>query len=338
MPHHEAAVAEMNGGYTRATSINLTIAHFVVTTDVTLADMVSLFSTTPANIVVVSYDAWMEELPSITSKLRKAVASLDTREQENRWDAFLMRHAAICTQTSRISTVVEKLTIGEGPHRFMCCECHIKGSRLSASGSVTLGVFSSAKDAGPYEEAWVKSVCHAVESNTVRYMCGVFWRGQEETATLFKRLRACEDGVFFQPFWTEESHDKFSVDQMAAIAARFGMVPDNVRYIAVYPAYWVVIGPSKDVSRPKMWTQPSCDGKLFFCGSGIERGLCDLSDVPQLPENTEVARDFLPLKQKPAAMWRWKKGVHQLVLWVGYSRPSKKSVKKRQAWLQRDRR
>ena len=79
----------------------------------------------------------------------------------------------------------------------MCCECHIKRSRLSASGSVTLGCFASAKLAGPYEQAWVTSVCSAVAENDVRYMCGVFWRGKEETETLFKRLRACEDGVFF---------------------------------------------------------------------------------------------------------------------------------------------
>ena len=113
-----------------------------------------------------------------------------------------------------------------------------------------LGLFSSAKDAGPYEQAWVESVCHAVETNAVRYMCGVFLRGQEETATLFKRLRACKDGVFFQPFWTEQSHDTYSDAQMAAVATRIGVVPKNVRYIAVYPAYLVVLGPSKEVIRP----------------------------------------------------------------------------------------
>ena len=112
----------------------------------------------------------------------------------------------------------------------MCCECHIKRSRLSASGSVTLGFFASAKLAGPYEQAWVTSVCSAVAENDVRYMCGVFWRGKEETETLFKRLRACEDGVFFQPFWTDVSHDRFNDDEMAAVAARFGVVPKNASY------------------------------------------------------------------------------------------------------------
>jgi len=191
-----------------------------------------------------------------------------------------MRHGAICARTSRISTVVEKLTIGEGPHRFMCCESNIKGSRLSASGCVTLGLFSNAKDVGPYEQAWVESVCHAVESNAVRYMCGVFWRGKAETATLFKRLRACEDGVFFQPFWTEDIHDRLGDDEMAAVAARFGVLSGNVKYNSVYPAYLVVRGPSTEVSRPHVSEQPWWDGKLFPCGSGIEMGLCELSDVP----------------------------------------------------------
>ena len=77
------------------------------------------------------------------------------------------------------------------------------------------------------KQAWVTSVCSAVAENDVRYMCGVFWRGKEETETLFKRLRACEDGVFFQPFWTEESRGRFSDDEMAAVAARFGVVPKN---------------------------------------------------------------------------------------------------------------
>jgi len=171
----------------------------------------------------------------------------------------------------------------------------------------------------------MSTLCSAVAENNVRYMCGVFWRGKEETETLFKRLRACEDGVFFQPFWTDVSHDRFNEDEMAAVAARFGVMPKHASYIAVYPAYLVVLGPSKEVTRPEFWRQPSWNDKLFPRGSGIERGLYDVSDVPQLPQRNEVAiRDFLPLKQKLAPLWRWRKGVHQLLLWVGSSRPSGK--------------
>ena len=167
------------------------------TVDVTVDDLESLFFYTIANIVVVSYDVWMEESAGIPVKVGRAVKRLN--KLEVLWDVLWMRYGAIFAKTTRISAVAEKLSIGgEGPHRFMCCECHIKRSRLSASGSVTLGCFASAKLAGPYEQAWVTSVCSAVAENDVRYMCGVFWRRKKETETLFKRLRACEGGVFFQ--------------------------------------------------------------------------------------------------------------------------------------------
>ena len=76
---------------------------------------------------------------------------------------------------------------------------------------------------------------------------------------------------------------------------------------------------------------------LFPCGSGIEHGLGHLSDVPQLrQEKIEVdLLDSLPLKQKLAPLWLWRKEVHQLLFWVGSSRPSEKCAKKNQAWFQR---
>ena len=94
------------------------------------------------------------------------------------------------------------------------------------------------------------------------------------------------------------------------------------------PAYLVVLGPSKDVTRPKMWEHTNWDSKLFPCKSGIEMGLRGVSVVPQFPEHGEVTRDFLPLKQKPAPLDLWKQGVHQLLLWVGSSRPSKQRAHK----------
>ena len=178
---------------------------------------------------------------------------------------------------------------------------------------------------GTYGQTFLKSVSEAVEQGDVRYMFGVFWRGKTETEKLFKRLDVCEGGLFFQPFWTTVSQNMLNETQMAAVAARFGVVPENASCIAVYPAYLVVRGPSKEVSVPAIWAQPWWTGELFPYGSGIERSLRHLSDVPQLPQNKEVnLQDFLPLKQKPAPLWRWRKGVHQLILWVGSSRPSEK--------------
>ena len=57
--------------YTRAASINVTIAHFVVTTEATLDDLVWLLSQTLANIVVVSYDAYLENTQVPPSSWRK---------------------------------------------------------------------------------------------------------------------------------------------------------------------------------------------------------------------------------------------------------------------------
>ena len=168
-----------------------------MTMDATVNDLEWLFHHTLANLIVVSYDVWKEQSTEIPVTVGRAARRLN--KMKVIWDVLWMKYGAIFAKTTRISAVAEKLSIGgEGPHRFMCCECHIKRSRLSASGSVTLGCFASAKLAGPYEQAWVTSVCSAVAENDVRYMCGVFWRRKKETETLFKRLRACEGGVFFQ--------------------------------------------------------------------------------------------------------------------------------------------
>ena len=128
---------------------------------------------------------------------------------------------------------------------------------MSTSGNVTLGFFWSERSAGPYDETWVKNVYFAVAENKVRYLCGVFWRERWETEMLFKRLRACTKGIFFQPFWTDEGHATLNKAETAAVAARFGIVTQNVNKIAVYPAYLVVLGPSKEVTRPEFWRQPS---------------------------------------------------------------------------------
>ena len=331
MTHHEVAVAAMNGGFTRQPSISVILAHFVVAADVSVDDLQWLFQATPANVVVVSYDVWREDNPSISFKLETAVERLN--QAERLWEMLVMSHGAIVAKTTRISAVAEELSIGgDGPHRFICCEYHITQSYLSASGSITLGFFSSKKNAGPYNNTWLQNVCSAVEANEVRYMCGVFWRGKEETEELFRRLGACEDGIFFQPFWTDVSHGKFSDDEMAAVAARFGVLQHNASYLVLHPAYFVVLDPSKEVIRPEFCTQPRWDDELFP-RQAIQSGLVDVSEVPQLPQRNEVKLpDSLPLTQKKAPLHLWKKGVHQLLLWVGSSRPSRKCRRNKQIW------
>ena len=62
----------------------------------------------------------------------------------------------------------------------------------------------------------------------MRYIFGVFWRGKEETDKLFKDLNVCEGGLFFQPFWTEDAEEGLTDEDIAAAAARFGVVPKNL--------------------------------------------------------------------------------------------------------------
>ena len=313
-----------------------------MTTDATEEDITWLFSTTPANLVVVSYDVWEDECDKIAKKVRRAVAILNKVRVV--WDPLLLSYGAIYAKTSRFRSFGEKVSIGgDGPHRFICCDFNIRESRLSANGIVTLGFVASMKSAGPYEESWMKMVRSAVAENNVHYMCGVFWRKKKEIEALFKQLGATESGVFFQPWWTEERHARFDPQMMSALGARFGIQPQSTRHVAVYPAYLVALGTRADgTTRPELARQPLWREELFPCGSAMERGAKDLSAVPQLPEHIAPGantRAWLPLMQKPAPLNKWKKGVHQLLLWIGSSRPSKGSAeKKKQAWRGKQRR
>lgn len=211
-----------------------------------------------------------------------------------------------------------------------------------------LGLVASQKLARGVPKWWIEEVCSAVAENQVRYICGVFSRGKEDTEKLFKDLKLCQGAFFFQPFWIEEADgdadgssgaSRLTDEIMDAVASRFEMgVPKNVKLVAVYPAYVVVRGPSQDVSVPPISVQPSWPNDLFPHGSGIEKGLGRLVDVPQLQqEKSEVDLQYsLPLRQKKAPLHHWRKGVHQLLLWLGSSRPSewcqKKNIGRRRAF------
>ena len=116
-----------------------------------------------------------------------------------------------------------------------------------------------------------------------------------------------------------------------AVAARFKMeVPDNVRRVRVYPAYFVVRGPLQNVSVPHIAEHPYWPDLLFPHGSGIKKGLGRLVDVPQSRQDQSPVdlQDSLPMRQKPTPIQHWRKGVHQLLLWLGRNRPSKSSQRK----------
>ena len=306
--------------------MSVCLAHFVVTAEATVDDLERLFSYTPSNLVVVSYQDW-SNWRAVEGTLEQAMHRLNGGEVRQ-WHELWLRPGAIFGKTSRISSLEQGVRIAAGHHRFISVKCQVEKSPLSASGSVRLGLFASAKDAGVYPDGWKRHVFREIEEAQVRYICGVFWCGKEETETLFKSLRVCKDGMFFQPFWKEEPQEGFDDAEIAAVAARFDMsVPNNARFIAVFPAYLVVLGPFSSISRPHMSDAPNWNGKLFPYGSRTEKGFRALPAVPQLPEKDEgTFGDAIPLvRQRKAPLDKWKKGVHQILIWVGFSRPSKKS-------------
>ena len=198
---------------------------------------------------------------------------------------------------------------------------------------------ASQKDARNYPKPWKRDVRSAVADFQVRYICGVFSRGKKDTEKLFKELNIGQGALFFQPFWIH--HAEGDADggaeerERAAVAARFEMaVTDNVRRVRVYPAYFVVRGPLQNVFMPHIAQQPYWLDLLFPHGSGIKKGLGRLVDVPRLPlEKSKVdLQDSLPLRQKVAPLNLWRKGVHQLLLWLGHARPSKRCQKKNIWW------
>ena len=165
------------------------------------------------------------------------------------WKAVWSRFGAVLGKTTCVSDVHWTVTINGGHHRFLCCEVRMLQSQLSKDGSVMLGLVSGHKFSYAYSSRWMKGGRSTVAEQQVRYICGVFPRGKEDTEKLFKELNWCEGALFFQPFWIEDADDRSAAtrlthENMAAVADRFQMeVPNNVKYVAVYPAYVVVRGP-----------------------------------------------------------------------------------------------
>ena len=69
----------------RANSVNATVAFFVVAKEATVENLVWLLSATPANIVVVSYDVWMDDAVDnayqVASTVNEAVERLNKKEE-----------------------------------------------------------------------------------------------------------------------------------------------------------------------------------------------------------------------------------------------------------------
>ena len=90
---------------------------------------------------------------------------------------------------------------------------------------------------------------------------------------------------------------------------------------------------------PDPWKAPWWLGDLFPWKSTIESGLLHLPDVPHRTTAPpwrfkQELEDMGTLKQKVPDMKWWTKGVHQIVLLLGDSRPSKAS--RENTWSRRD--
>ena len=311
-----------------------------------MEDVTYLLNATPANIVVVTYDVWMDDpfhnSYQVAHKVNKAVALLN--EGEECWKTLWTKCGAVLGKTGRVDGLRWLMKNDDGPHRSLCCEVLIRKSNLSTGGSVRLALVASQKDARNYPMAWKRDVRRAVAQFQVRYICGVFSREKEDTEKLLEDLNIGQGALLFQPFWTKHAEgdaDGGAEERgRAAVAARFDMaVTENVRRVRVYPAYFVVRGPLQNVSVPHIAEHPYWPGRLFPHGSGIKNGLGRLVDVPQLRQDQSPVDlpDPLPMRQKVAPLKLWRKGVHQLLLWLGRNRPSKSSQKKNRwrAWQHR---
>ena len=115
-----------------------------------------------------------------------------------------------------------------------------------------------------------------------------------------------------------------------------GVRPKDVEYIAVYPAYIVILGPCREIIVPEIRHAPWWSRAWAPKDSIIDKRVKPLSSVPiwqcepQLRPQGEADRscglmDFGRVKQKVPSMQWWVNGVHQIILWVGSSRPSKQS-------------
>ena len=119
---------------TRTNSVNVTIAHYVLTEDCTIKDLVWLLGNTPANIVVINFDRWLETSER-REKLREALV-------ESVWLQVMLVCVAVLGTKTRVGGLRLLLTTNGGRHRFMFVACSIIPSRLSEAGSVVRVVFA----------------------------------------------------------------------------------------------------------------------------------------------------------------------------------------------------
>ena len=127
---------------TRTNSVNVTIAHFVVSKDVAVEDLVWLLRRTPASIVGINFNVWAED-NTIRSTLSNALTELNGEGES--WLRVWMQSGVVLGKSTRIGDMRCMLKIDDGPHTFMSCECVTRRSRLTQDGIAAIGLFASQK-------------------------------------------------------------------------------------------------------------------------------------------------------------------------------------------------
>ena len=252
--HGPAGIAEAASGssVSRATTVNLILAHFVVTSDAKEEDLRMLFDKTPANIVVVTYDLAPGEKPTkIEVAMKKAIA--------DQWYAHWVGCGVVLGKKVRIASVDLLASTTCGPHLLTCFRFVTRESCFNRRFAVAVAAMYHNKDMGigvAYDNRWLDSARSALAYHQVRFLAGVFSCPKEQVEALVGSLHNVGSLPFFQPWRTEDAGALGSDEDRAAVAARFGVWPSSVMNFAIYPAYAVMLGPCKDVVVPNAWDAP----------------------------------------------------------------------------------
>ena len=313
--------------------MNLILAHFVVTPKAAREDLDQLFKQTPAHIVVVTYDAAVaaEEQFRETTEILEAMG--------DRWHAHFMTHGVVLGLKCRIASLTCKETYVFGGHVFVCVEAAVAESHLNPRTAVAVGAVYDAHQCrfyGGFSPGFVFKVRAAIKELNVRFVAGLFSCPKEDVQSLFSNLNVHGDCPFFQPLWTEDPNTLGPEVNVPAVAERFRVWPRDVKKIVVYPAYIVILGPCWEIKVPEIQQAPWWNSRWAPKDSTIDQRVKPLSSVPiwqcdpQLRPQGEADRScglmqFGQVKQKEASEWWRINGVHQLILWVGSSRPSQQS-------------
>ena len=319
-------------------TLNLILAHFAVTPIASGKDLEWLFANTPAHIVVVTYDAAV----AAEEQFQETTAILE--RMTDRWHTHFMTNGVIMGKKCRIASLTCKETYVLGGNGFVCVEAAVAAFYGNPGPAVAVGAVYEVQKRGGYGgfcATFISKVQTAIKKHNVRFVAGLFSCPPEDVQDLFSTLHTNGTSPFFQPFWTEDANPLTpcwygnEVD-VHAVADRYKVRPKDVKYIAVYPAYIVILGPCREVVVPAVAAQPWWNRAWAPSGSIIDKRVKCVSSVPIWPQGAADRScgliDFAKVKQKVPNMKWWANGVHQIILWVGSSRPSKQSKANKWQW------